>query len=101
MAVCGRCWLCGTKFSCNLKDVGAVVLKIGIMDDKPEPLPGDLNDSGRKLCTSCVDAIDGNLFLNEENEPHGDGRSPSSRLVKLIGLLALSVEARALRGEEG
>lgn len=91
MAVCGRCWLCGTKFSCTLTDVGAVVVKPG------EDTPTDLTEEGRRLCTSCVDAIDGNLTVDEPNEPHGDGVAPSDRLGHIVALLTDVVLARRQR----
>lgn len=97
MAVCGRCWFCGTKFSCTLKDVGAVVLKLGVLDNSLESLPSDLNDEGRKLCTSCVDAIDGNLFIGKPNEPHGDGMPEPDRIALLIKALVLVADDRKQR----
>lgn len=92
MAVCGRCWLCGTKFDCTLTDVGAAVVYIG----ENLPTPGSLNDEGRKLCTSCVHAIDGDL-INDPNEPHGDGVPPVDRIGQIIGVLVHVAEARRRR----
>jgi hypothetical protein len=91
MAVCGRCWLCGTKFDCSLTDVGAVVVKLG--EDYPE---GDLTDMGRKLCTSCVAVIDGE-DTGEPNEPHSNGKPASDRLAEIVGMLVKSCVARGKR----
>jgi hypothetical protein len=85
MAVCGRCWLCRTKFSCKLTDVGAVVRFVG-----EDSYDGDLNDGGRKLCTSCVKAIDDDYCERWPAEPHGDGMPFPDRVGAIVAALVRS-----------
>lgn len=84
MAICGRCWICGCKFSCSGYDEGP---DVSFRSDREDD----------KICTACVRAIDGTLPTGP-SEPHGDGEPEIDRLARLIGLLAHVADARAARG---
>jgi hypothetical protein len=94
MAVCGRCWICGTKFSCDETDEGAYVT---VSRDGVGRLFADTRSE--KICTACVGVIDGDLPGEGPCEPHGDGMPARDRLAGIIALLATVADARAQRKE--